>query len=131
APGPGRRPAALALLRRRARGPPPARVRAHRRCERPDVHRRVELVLGGAVEAIRRPLAGIHRGEALVKRVWQWLAIALVALAAMTVGAAYGVWMLLRAAPGEWSTPLQWGRWRIEASVPTLIRMATHPVLLQ
>ncbi|HEV7915814.1 MAG TPA: biosynthetic peptidoglycan transglycosylase [Albitalea sp.] len=45
--------------------------------------------------------------------------------------AGWGAARTLRAAPGEWSHPLQWGPWRVEASVPTMLRLATHPVLLQ
>ncbi|WP_280153692.1 biosynthetic peptidoglycan transglycosylase [Piscinibacter sp. XHJ-5] len=56
-----------------------------------------------------------------------------VLLAGMLVvtAVAWGGWILLRAAPGEWSHPVQWGPWRFDASVPTLLRIATHPVVLR
>ncbi|HEX6704373.1 MAG TPA: biosynthetic peptidoglycan transglycosylase [Albitalea sp.] len=66
-----------------------------------------------------------------MRRAWRWLLGGLLALAAIAGVAAWGAWSLLRAAPGEWSHPLQWGPWRIEASVPTLLRMATHPLVLR
>jgi hypothetical protein len=37
---------------------------------------------------------------------------------------------MLRAAPGEWSQPLQLGPWQMSISVPTVLRMATHPFVL-
>ena len=66
-----------------------------------------------------------------MRRAWKILLGALLALGIALALAAWGAWSLLRAAPGEWSHPLQWGPWRMEASVPTLLRMATHPALLR
>ncbi|WP_372525323.1 biosynthetic peptidoglycan transglycosylase [Piscinibacter sp.] len=40
-----------------------------------------------------------------------------------------GLWVV-RPAPGEWSHALPLGPWRVQVSVPALLRMATHPVVL-
>lgn len=59
------------------------------------------------------------------------IVIVLMALVAAFAAAAYAGWSVLRAAPGEWSHPLRWGPWRVDASVPTLLRLATHPAVLR
>ncbi|HUG25330.1 biosynthetic peptidoglycan transglycosylase, partial [Piscinibacter sp.] len=38
---------------------------------------------------------------------------------------------LLRPAAGEWSHPLQLGPWRTQLSVPAMLRVATHPVVMR
>ena len=38
---------------------------------------------------------------------------------------------LLRPGPGEWSAPVRLGPWRGELSGPALLRIATHPVVLE
>ena len=38
---------------------------------------------------------------------------------------------LLRPGPGEWSHPLRLGPWQVNASVPAMLRMATHPLTLR
>ncbi len=40
-------------------------------------------------------------------------------------------WFMLRAAPGEWSTPVRLGPWTVQASVPALFRVGTHPLTLK
>jgi hypothetical protein len=40
-------------------------------------------------------------------------------------------WVTLRAAPGEWATPVRLGPWTMQASVPTLFRVGTHPLTLK
>jgi hypothetical protein len=54
-----------------------------------------------------------------------WLALALLVAALAAAGLA---WAALRPKPGEWATDLPVGRWRVAASVPTLLRWATHPL---
>jgi hypothetical protein len=66
-----------------------------------------------------------------MKRVARGLLWALVGVAAGTFAVAALVLSLLRAAPGEWSTPFSLGPWQVRLSVPALIRIATHPMLLQ
>jgi hypothetical protein len=58
-------------------------------------------------------------------------------LAAFALAALFGAAALLLVAltalaprPGEWSVELALGRWQRPASVPTLLRWATHPLLL-
>ena len=65
-----------------------------------------------------------------MKRWMKWLLgwIAGLCLAALVFVAA--VLQMLRAAPGEWSRPLQLGPWQMAVSVPAAIRMATHPFVL-
>lgn len=68
-----------------------------------------------------------------MKRLHRYLlaiVVALVVLAMVLAAAIAGVGALLRPAPGEWSHPVSWGRWRMEVSVPALLRLATHPALL-
>jgi Transglycosylase len=38
--------------------------------------------------------------------------------------------LILRPAPGEWTETLRWGRWQHDVSMPTLLRIATHPFTL-
>jgi hypothetical protein len=76
-------------------------------------------------------VAGDHDREAAVKRIFIVLGGVLLALIVAVTATAFAGWRLLRAAPGEWSHPLQWGPWRIDASVPTLLRIATHPIVLR
>ena len=38
---------------------------------------------------------------------------------------------LLRPGPGEWALPLRWGPWHGELSGPAVLRLASHPVMLQ
>ena len=40
-------------------------------------------------------------------------------------------WLMLRAAPGEWSTSVRLGPWAVQASVPALFRVGTHPLTLK
>jgi hypothetical protein len=59
-------------------------------------------------------------------------AIAWIALAALLVIAALAAAALhaLAPQPGEWRTSIRLGPWRREASVPTLLRWAAHPLVL-
>ncbi len=53
-------------------------------------------------------------------------AVVLVCVVALAASAA----LILRPAPGEWTETLRLGRWQREVSMPTLLRMATHPFTL-
>ena len=53
-------------------------------------------------------------------------AVVLVCAAALATSVA----LILRPAPGEWSETVRLGRWQREVSMPTLLRMATHPFTL-
>jgi hypothetical protein len=66
-----------------------------------------------------------------MRRVLVVLAGSMLLLVALAAGLGWTAANLLRAAPGEWAHPLRLGPWRIEASVPALLRLATHPVVLQ
>lgn len=55
-----------------------------------------------------------------------WLLLAAGLSVALIAAAAY---LALKPRQGEWRMPLALGPWRIEASVPTLLRWATHPLL--
>ena len=59
-------------------------------------------------------------------------AFAWIGLATLLIAVALGVVVLqaLAPKPGEWSVPLALGPWQREASVPTLLRWGTHPLLL-
>ena len=65
-----------------------------------------------------------------LKRVMLWggalCAVVLVCAAALVASVA----LILRPAPGEWSETVHIGRWQRELSVPTVLRMATHPFTL-
>ena len=101
--------AAVALLRSRARGPAPARVRAHRRCARHRLHRRLGLVLGGRCWASRRargkpsPLRG--RCEDL--RCWICCCPAARRRGARCRQPSMPRRAVLAPLPGEWSVPLR------------------------
>lgn len=56
-----------------------------------------------------------------------WIGLAGVLSAAALVAAALHA---LTPREGEWRTTLRWGPWQREASVPTLMRWATHPLVL-
>lgn len=66
-----------------------------------------------------------------MKRLLRLLAGTLIGLLASLLLFAAVVLSLLRAAPGEWSLPLQLGPWQLPLSMPTLLRVATHPMLLR
>jgi Transglycosylase len=59
-------------------------------------------------------------------------ALAWVVLAALLLMAALCAVALhaLTPKPGEWSVPVHWGPWQRQASVPTLLRWGTHPLVL-
>ena len=60
-----------------------------------------------------------------------WRAVAFVAVALVLSAAALVAVVVFAFAPkeGEWRIPLALGPWQREASVPTLIRWATHPLV--
>jgi len=77
-------------------------------------------------------MASHHRGEAAVKAlqtVVRFMAGLLVLAAACLLILYFGAKAMLAPLPGEWSTPLRIGPVRLQASVPTLIRLATAPWL--
>jgi hypothetical protein len=56
---------------------------------------------------------------------------ALCAAVVLCVGAlAASLVLILRPAPGDWTETLHLGRWQQDVSMPTLLRMATHPFTL-
>ena len=60
-------------------------------------------------------------------RAWAWTGlVALLLMAALCAAALHA----LTPAPGEWSVPVNVGPWQRQASVPTLLRWGTHPLLL-
>src|SRR5262249_44817381 len=126
APG-DRWPATLvALLRCRARRPARACLRTHRRCRRAVLDRCLEVGLGRAARPFCRPVAGLHPRKELVmmRRLLFVFVGSVLLLAVLAVGLLWTVASLLRAGPGEWSRPVHVGPWHVEASVPTLVRMA-------
>ncbi len=60
----------------------------------------------------------------------RWLAVTCAAVLLCVAGLAFSVMHLLRPAPGEWSHSVTLGRWQLGVSLPTLLRMATHPFTL-
>jgi Transglycosylase len=80
-----------------------------------------------------------HHSEATVNNIFllsvkrTLVALAIIGLAVLCT-AAVSVAMLvasLRAAPGEWSHAVPVGPWRVNLSVPAMIRLATHPLGLR
>lgn len=70
-----------------------------------------------------------------MKAAWRRsLAVALTIVLAMTASAALAVWLTLRAlqpSAGEWSRPVSIGPWRVELSMPAVLRIASHPFVLR
>lgn len=65
-----------------------------------------------------------------LQRAGLWAA-ALFGAAVLCAGALMAsVLMILRPAPGEWVETLRLGRWQRDVSMPTLLRMASHPFTL-
>ena len=67
-----------------------------------------------------------------------WLKRALIGLGIVTLAAlctaaasAAMLYASLRAAPGEWSQAVPLGPWRVQLSVPAVLRLATHPLGLR
>ncbi len=65
-----------------------------------------------------------------MKRWINWLVGWIVGLSLAALLFVAAVLQMLRAAPGEWSHPLHIGRWEMNVSVPTVVRMASHPFVL-
>ena len=61
----------------------------------------------------------------------RWATSVAALLFVFSVGLLAGALHLLRPAPGEWVLPLRWGPWQGELSGPAMLRLATHPVVLQ
>ena len=61
------------------------------------------------------------------------IALASIAMAALCTAAlsAAMLFATLRAAPGEWSHAVPVGPWRVQLSVPDMLRLATHPLGLR
>jgi hypothetical protein len=76
-------------------------------------------------------MAGDHDSEGLVKRLARFIAGTLLALVLAAMVFCAAMLGILRAAPGEWSHPLRLGPWRIDISVPSALRMLTHPLVLR
>jgi hypothetical protein len=65
-----------------------------------------------------------------LKTVALWTAALCTAVLACVAALAASLALILRPAPGEWTETLRWGRWQRDVSMPTLLRMATHPFTL-
>ncbi len=65
-----------------------------------------------------------------LKAVARWGLVLGAALLACAAGLAFSSLHLLRPAPGEWAETVTWGRWQHRISMPTLVRMASHPFTL-
>ena len=65
-----------------------------------------------------------------LKRVGLWLFALCTALLLCTAALALSVSLILRPAAGEWTETVRLGRWQHQVSMPTLLRMATHPFSL-
>jgi hypothetical protein len=77
-------------------------------------------------------VAGLDdRKELVMRRILCVVMGVVLVLGALAGALGWTATSLLRAGPGEWSHPVRWGPWRFDASVPALVRVATHPVLLQ
>ncbi|HJV61109.1 MAG TPA: biosynthetic peptidoglycan transglycosylase, partial [Albitalea sp.] len=59
------------------------------------------------------------------------LAAGLAGLALLVLALGAGLLALLRPAPDEWSMPLRLGPWQQPLSVPALLRIGTHPLVLR
>jgi len=66
-----------------------------------------------------------------VKRWMKWVLGWFVGLCLAALLFVAAVLQMLRAQPGEWSQPLRVGPWQTELSIPTLLRMASHPFVLR
>src|SRR4051794_37017308 len=66
-----------------------------------------------------------------MRRVFIVIASFVLAVGLTALGLAWAAVAALRAAPGEWSRTLRWGPWQLQASVPALLRVATHSAVLQ
>lgn len=63
-----------------------------------------------------------------MKTLWLVLAGLIVGVIAMTLAAFLALRATLAPLPGEWSVPLRWGPFTIQAGVPSLVRLATSPL---
>ncbi len=66
-----------------------------------------------------------------MKTLVRWFAGVVLALLCALLLSLLIAWAALRPKPGEWSTPVPIGPWRLQASVPTLLRWAMHPLALR
>ena len=66
-----------------------------------------------------------------LKRALIGLGIVLLAALCSAAASAAMVYASLRAAPGEWLQAVPLGPWRVQLSVPAVLRLATHPLGLR
>ena len=66
-----------------------------------------------------------------LKRALIGLGIVLLAALCTAAASAAMLYASLRAAPGEWSQAVRLGPWRVNLSVPAVLRLATHPIGLR
>ena len=66
-----------------------------------------------------------------LKRALIGLGIVLLAALCSAAASAAMLYASLRAAPGEWSQAVPLGPWRVQLSVPAVLRLATHPLGLR
>jgi hypothetical protein len=66
-----------------------------------------------------------------LKRLLIGLGIVVLAMLCTAVASAAMLLASLRAAPGEWSQAVPVGPWRVNLSVPAVLRLATHPLGLR
>ena len=65
------------------------------------------------------------------RRLQRWLLALSGTLFLLLCALLFWAWAMLRAAPDEWSTPLRLGPWTVQASMPALFRVGTHPLTLK
>ena len=66
-----------------------------------------------------------------LKRTLIGLGIVVLAVVCTAAASAAMLYASLRAAPGEWSQAVPVGPWRVQLSVPAVLRLATHPIGLR
>ncbi|XVJ71348.1 MAG: transglycosylase domain-containing protein [Rhizobacter sp.] len=83
-------------------------------------------------------MAGHHHREGFVmvptswrRRLQRWLLALTGTLFLLLCALLFWAWAMLRAAPDEWSAPVRLGPWTVQASVPALFRVGTHPLTLK
>ncbi len=72
-----------------------------------------------------------HAGPCWLKRTLIGLGIVMLAVLCTAAASVAMLVASLRAAPGEWSQAVPVGPWRVQLSVPAVLRLATHPLGLR
>ena len=79
----------------------------------------------------RRRIAGPSPAPRGARRALRWFLAITDTLFLLLSALLLWAWFMLRAAPGEWAIPVRLGPWTVQASVPTLFRVGTHPLTLK